>query len=930
VGKKSNGKYQIKCLLGRAGLIRCFLAIISSAEKKRTQTEPLVRRRFERKIMNAYRLTWSAVILLTMSLVAPYPLQGQVVYYGNSATYIGNSLAVTNGTVDGAPPFVILGEYNPAGPSATTSIPLTVGTVQDVQFYGQNYNFTLYALSLVSSGLHPNEQIFQVVASQNFSGTASSPGLQTLTVSSFTLTQGEFLAFAGVGPWYPQNPNDAPGSDATYENSSGVGSFTATPPGGPGSQFVVGLHADSAANYDYISDEFNNQGRSYAIGVDISWSVNLGTVDFGYVPVGTTLPSYGSWNGGSWNGTNLIMTVASLIGPNTADFSVSPNYTGDTLYYGQNYPYTLSFDPLAAGYASVVMTNNEIPNPPFGPSIVNVHGIGLPSARPATGPIVPELAPLQVAMTNYLVTHQFEAGTLALMYDTKLVFREGYGWRDTNFTTVIHPDNLFRLASVSKMLTSSAIAKLVDEGYITTNTLVYNYLGIPPWGGVLGDSRILNITVQMLLDHSGGWNNFTSPVGEPPFDTIEISSDLNLDYPAAATNVISWMFSKPLDFTPGTTNVYCNFGYQILGRVIEKASGKPYLDYIQQNLLGDAGISNSLGFLNVVQSHSRPSDLAPWEIWYADLPSLDPLGPSAVDYPTPLTAQWAYGGGYYESFDSFGGLSASAIGLCNYLMNYWESGDQRIQGEYYDWGYIFYGSLPGATSVLYQDITQTPTSTNGLEFAALFNERDSGTNDNEEAETAIVNATGSISSWPTNGGGAIQWDTPSAAVANTSGQITIDLVRSGLSTLPVKVSYTTYSLTATSSDYVPASGIVSFAANQTSQPVTVTVLNNGPSVPPRQFSLELISASGGAWLGSQLSSVVTIIPPLPELTIERVGADSVVVSWADTGNYVLQYNNNVSSSNWAAYNGTVTTANGSNNVTITPPTGNQYFRLAFQ
>src|ERR1700694_767715 len=94
-------------------------------------------------------------------------------------------------------------------------------------------------------------------------------------------------------------------------------------------------------------------------------------------------------------------------------------------------------------------------------------GIGIGSAQTyASGPIVPELAPLESAMTNYLATHQFEAGTLALMHGSKLVFRQGYGWRDSNFTTVIHPDNLFRLASVSKMLTESAIYKLVDAGKI--------------------------------------------------------------------------------------------------------------------------------------------------------------------------------------------------------------------------------------------------------------------------------------------------------------------------------------------------------------------------------------------------------------------------------------------------------------------------------
>jgi CubicO group peptidase (beta-lactamase class C family) len=418
-------------------------------------------------------------------------------------------------------------------------------------------------------------------------------------------------------------------------------------------------------------------------------------------------------------------------------------------------------------------------------------------------------------------------------------------------------------------LTASAIYKLADEGIITTDMTMYDYLGIQPWGGVLGDSRIRNITVDMLLNHEGGWDRDVSPVGDPPFDTIEISTDLGLDYPAAPTNVISWMFSKPLDFTPGTTNAYSNFGYSILGRIIEKASGKPYLDYIQQDLLGYAGITNPIGFLNVIQSRSRPRDLAPWEIWYADLPD---LYQSAVDYPTNLFVRFADGGGYYESYDSFGGMSASAIGLCHYLLNYWEGGEQRLPGEYYSWDYIFYGSLPGATSVLYQDINEDPTTTNGLEFAALFNERDSDPNDNEEAQVAIVNATTSITSWPTNGGGMIQWSTSTTNINKTNGSVTINLVRSGADTLPVKVSYTTYGMTADNSDYISSSGIVSFAPGQTNQPVTINLLNNLANTGNRQFSLELISSSGGAWLGGNLTSLINIIGAPPQF----VGAPTLL------------------------------------------------------
>src|ERR1039457_1739732 len=70
--------------------------------------------------------------------------------------YIGNSLTVQNGAPDGSPPLAILGEYSPGGPLATSPALLPAGTVQDVKFYGQNYNFTLYALGYVGPAGHTN------------------------------------------------------------------------------------------------------------------------------------------------------------------------------------------------------------------------------------------------------------------------------------------------------------------------------------------------------------------------------------------------------------------------------------------------------------------------------------------------------------------------------------------------------------------------------------------------------------------------------------------------------------------------------------------------------------------------------------------------------------------------------------------------------
>jgi hypothetical protein len=83
------------------------------------------------------------------------------------------------------------------------------------------------------------------------------------------------------------------------------------------------------------------------------------------------------------------------------------------------------------------------------------------------------------------------------------------------------------------------------------------------------------------------------------------------------------------------------------------------------------------------------------------------------------------------------------------------------------------------------------------------------------------------------------------------------------------------------------------------------------------------SLTGGFW------SLIAVVQTagLPNLSIARSG-NSVIVSWPNTGTYTLQQNSNLANTNtWTANGNIVTTANGTNSITITPPTGNLFFRL---
>jgi hypothetical protein len=83
------------------------------------------------------------------------------------------------------------------------------------------------------------------------------------------------------------------------------------------------------------------------------------------------------------------------------------------------------------------------------------------------------------------------------------------------------------------------------------------------------------------------------------------------------------------------------------------------------------------------------------------------------------------------------------------------------------------------------------------------------------------------------------------------------------------------------------------------------------------------SLTGGFW-----SIVAVQAPGVPDLVIQYLGPNSVKVSWPDTGSYTLRQNSDLSSTNWMASAYTITTANGTNSITIMPPAGNLFFRLA--
>jgi N-acyl-D-amino-acid deacylase len=164
--------------------------------------------------------------------------------------------------------------------------------------------------------------------------------------------------------------------------------------------------------------------------------------------------------------------------------------------------------------------------------------------------------------------------------------------------------------------------------------------------------------VQDLLVHTGGWDSAQSfdPQGLPFSRTA--AAMVGLDDPAEAATIVRFMLGEPLDFAPGTRQAYSNFGFNVLGRVIEHVSGQPYQTYVRDHVLTPVGITGMrLG-------RTRLADRAPREVRYYAPPG---QAPGWSVFWGEGYAPFAYGGStYLEALDAHGGWIASAADLVRF------------------------------------------------------------------------------------------------------------------------------------------------------------------------------------------------------------------------------------------------------------------------
>lgn len=271
---------------------------------------------------------------------------------------------------------------------------------------------------------------------------------------------------------------------------------------------------------------------------------------------------------------------------------------------------------------------------------------------PSSGPAVSGVEAFDRGMSALLKKYNIPGASIAVARNGKLILARGYGYSDLEAKELMQPDSMFRIGSTSKILTSQAILQLKDQGKLSLDSKFLDVLTSYQIGSG-GDSRLHEITIRNLLQHSGGWDRDKS--GDPMGWQGTISNALRIPMPVTCPDVIRYMMDKPLDFSPGTKQVYSNLGYCILGQIVEKVSGEPYEIYVRDHVLAPMDVyAMSIGYSQSL------SQRGPYEVKYYEYdgaPLVDSVFPGDGKVPNP------YGGFDMLTIQAPGGWIGSAIDL---------------------------------------------------------------------------------------------------------------------------------------------------------------------------------------------------------------------------------------------------------------------------
>ncbi len=261
-------------------------------------------------------------------------------------------------------------------------------------------------------------------------------------------------------------------------------------------------------------------------------------------------------------------------------------------------------------------------------------------------------------LRSFAEQHAIPGAALAVGRAGELLYARSFGFANLDEKIPVEPHALFRIASISKPVTAVAILQQVERGQLTLDTRVWELLKLDE----PTDPRWKLVTVRHLLQHTGGWN--PSAGFDPMFMSVAFAAEAGTPPPAGPAEIIRAMLKRPLDGDPGTKYAYSNFGYCLLGRVLESlpsAAGRSYEQIVRDEVFTPVGaLSPRIG---------RTLTTSVDEVRYS-MPVIDaepPVREDSVFTPGEKVAP-PYGAWHLEAMHAHGGWIASAPDLVRFAM----------------------------------------------------------------------------------------------------------------------------------------------------------------------------------------------------------------------------------------------------------------------
>jgi len=169
------------------------------------------------------------------------------------------------------------------------------------------------------------------------------------------------------------------------------------------------------------------------------------------------------------------------------------------------------------------------------------------------------------------------SGVYLIARNGKVLAAKAFGWEDREAKRKTTLETKFRIGSMNKMFTAVATLQLVVARKVSLDGTVGTYLPDYP-----NKEIAEKVTIRHLLTHTGGTGDFFGP----EYEAKRLSLKTHADYMAL-------FGARPPRFVPGSRDAYSNYGFLLLGNIIEKVSGQSYYDYVAKNIFAPAGMTNT-------------------------------------------------------------------------------------------------------------------------------------------------------------------------------------------------------------------------------------------------------------------------------------------------------------------------------------------------